>query len=573
MSYAGKILKIDLGNKVIKPVPIDERLCKQYIGGEGFGIKILYDISEPNIHPLSSKNPFILMCGTFAGLPIPASLYGAFAKSPQTQFLGEAFAKGRFAPELKYAGYDGIVILNKAKDPCYILIEDDEVSIRSASELWGKDTITTIETLMELHPEAEILCIGPAGENCVSFASIENDFGRHAGRTGLGAVLGSKNVKAIVVKGSKGLKVEDATALWKELEHIWDEEFSEKTEKYRLYGTPGGVKGINEMKGLPTQNWHKSHVNFVEKISGEMMRALVKKELACLGCFVACRKLLKVNDTFVEGPEYETIYSFGSNCLVDDLEKIARLHLRCDLLGLDAISAGAITAFAIDLYERGKLSEQQLGFQLNYGDVEAIEEFLELIAYRKGIGEVFARGIKYAAEKFGAEQLAVHVKGLEPAGYEARHMRAMGLGYAISRRGACHLRSGGYEIDVKFPKLKTEERIRALIHKENQYVLYDSFGICKFMRGFIDEHYLAKLSRIILGWEVTPEKLLELASNIITLARKYNVREGLTMHDDMLPERLFKEKVNGERLNKAVFIKELKLYYKMRGWSPEGIPK
>ena len=575
MSYAGKILKVDLNTKTIKSIELDPRLCKRYLGGEGFGIKILYDVSEKDVHPLSSKNPFILMCGAFAGLPIPASLYGVFAKSPQTNFLGEAFAKGMFAPELKYAGYDGIVIFGRAKHPSYIYIEDEEISLFSASDLWGKDTLTTIGELMKRHKGAQVLCIGPAGENCVSFACIENDFGRHAGRTGLGAVLGSKNIKAIVVRGSKSLKVYDENKFLEELEYIWKEEFSEKTEKYRVYGTPGGVTGINKARALPTRNWHGDHVDFVEQISGERMKEeLVVKELACLGCFVACRKISQVDgDKFVEGPEYETIYSFGADCLIPDLKKIAELHLFADLLGIDAISAGAISAFAIDLFERGIIKKEELGFELRYGDVEAIKKFLRLVAYREGIGDIFARGIKFAAEKFKAREIAIHVKGLEPPGYEARTLESMAISYAVSRRGACHLRAGAYEIDLRGGKLSLEEKVREIVHKENLYVLYDSFGICKFMRRFVDENYLAKLCRIILGWRVYPNQLLEKGAQIVTLARKYNVREGLTMKDDMLPDRFFEEEVNGKKLDKKVFLEALKLYYKLRGWDERGIPR
>lgn len=575
MSYAGKILKVDLNSKIIKPIELDPRLQKGYFGGEGFGIKILYDITEPNVHPLSSKNPFILACGTFAGLPIPASLYGVFAKSPQTNFLGEAFAKGMFAPELKYAGYDGIVILGKAKHPSYIYIEDDEVNLFSATDLWGKDTLTTIRELYSRHKGAQLLCIGPAGENCVSFACIENDFGRHAGRTGLGAVLGSKNIKAIVVKGSKGLKVYDENKFVEELEYIWKEEFSEKTEKYRLYGTPGSVIGINNAKAMPTKDWHKNYVAFAEKISGETMkREIVSKELACLGCFVACRKISKINeDKYVEGPEYETIYSFGTNCLVSDLKGIAELHFFSDLLGLDAISAGAISAFAIDLFERGILKEEDLGFKLKYGDVEAIKKFLSLIAERKGVGDIFARGIKFASEKFRAKDIAVHTKGLEPPGYDARILESMAISYATSRRGACHLRAGAYEIDLKGEKRKIEEKVSEIIYRENLYVLYDSFGICKFMRRFIDENYLSKLCRIILGWRIYPNQLLERGAKIIDLARKYNVREGLTIEDDILPDRFFEEEVNGKKLDKKVFLRALKLYYKLRNWGEDGVPR
>jgi len=585
--YMGKILRIDLTNKKFKTQDLPSSLIKEYIGGKGFGTKLLYDEINEGIDPLSPENKLIFATGPTTGTLIPtSSKVGLFFKSPLTGIYAESYSSGQIAPRIKWAGYDCIIVEGASKNPVYVLIDDDYVEIENAEHLWGKDTYYTEDTLRKdlgNDMNLRVISIGKAGENLVKFACIENDYWRSFGRCGGGAVMGSKKLKAIAIRGTKEVLVaypEKLEALTKEI----IKKMVESTLSFKLYGTPMMVDKTNQQGVFPTRYWQEGIFDEFEKINAKsILNSVFVKNESCFACPIACGKVCEVKNgpysgVRISGPEYETIFAFGGLCEISDIKAICKINDLCDRYGLDTISTGNVVAFAIEAYKRGKL---EMDFPLEYGNPENIINLINLIANREGIGNLLAEGVKKASEKLNLKDLAIHVKGLELPGYDPRGIKAVSLAYAIATRGACHLRACAYafELDGIFDRFSMDlKKVDMVIDWENRFTIFDCMLLCRFARNVYDWEDLNQIYKLITGNEISMDRLKEIANRIITLARMFNVREGISRKDDTLPSIFFsKAFLKGSSakqvINKADFEKMLDEYYAKRGWDLNGIPK
>jgi len=591
--YADKVLWVNLtrGKAVTKPL---EKVTSVYIGGKGFGAKILFEGTRPKADPYDPESLLIFATGPVNGTQLSgAAKFCSVFKSPLTGIWGESQCGGYFAPQLKYAGYDMVVIHGISEKPVYLVIEDEKVELKDASYLWGKDAFETEEIIKKDHgKEFQVVSIGPAGENLVRFACITHDRGRQFGRCGAGAVMGSKKLKAVAVKGSGTIEIAKPEKL-DEFRKELNEKIRERLKSLTEYGTPAIMALTNATGTLPTRNWQEGEFEGFEEINAEAMkRKLVKRNKACYACAVACGKISKVEtgpyaQTEVEGPEYETLFALGSLCGNSNLESIAKANEICDRLGLDTISAGNVLAFAMECYEKRIITQKDTdGLALSFGNHEAIIAMLRKIAYKEGFGKILAEGVKRAAGIIGkgSEKFAVHVKGLEPPGYDPRGLKGVALAYAVSCRGACHLRHLAYRPNLTGSHPFTEEKIDRLSYKgqaemvkelEDFYAIVDSMVLCKFVClptiGPILWQELAKLYYIITGIKVKKRDLILTAERINNLVRSFNLREGISRKEDALPERFMNEGLKkgaskGEVVRKKEFEKMLNEYYKIRGW-------
>lgn len=604
--YAGKVLRVYLTEGKVTVEVLREELVLHYIGGKGFGAKILFEELKPRIDPYDPSNLLVFAAGPVNGLALSgASRLCAVFKSPLTGIWGESQCGGHFAPQLKYAGYDMMIIYGRSEKPVYITVEDEDVSINDASHLWGEDTFETENAIKRDHGKGfQVLSIGQAGENLVRYACITHDRGRQFGRCGAGAVMGSKKLKAIAVKGSgtiEAARQEDFNNFRKEL----NEKISQRLKSLTEYGTPAIMALTNATGTLPTRYWREGEFEGFEKICAETMKKrVVERSKACFACAVACGKISivrKVPDILplgsfavikeeaeVEGPEYETLFALGSLCGNDTLESIVKANEVCDRLGMDTISAGNAIAFAMECYEKGIITKNDTeGIKLNFGNYEAIIALLRKIAYREGLGNILAEGVRRCAEIIGkgTEKLAVHVKGLEPPGYDPRGLKGVALAYAVSCRGACHLRHMAYRpnltgshpfIEGKIDRLSYNGQAEMVKELEDFHTIVDSMVLCKFLClptiGPILWEELTTLYNIITGKELKKEELITTAERINNLITKFNQREGISKKDDTLPERFTSESLNkgaskGETITKEGLEKMLKEYYKIKGLS------
>ncbi len=565
---------------------ISNEVLRSYLGGKGIGTKILWDEVKEEVNPLGPKNKLIFVTGPATGTRLPtANRYGVLFKSPLTGVYAESYSGGYLAPRIRATGFDVIICEGKARHPVYLIIDESGIQFKNAEKLWGKTTYDAEDYIQEQHgKDFGVLCIGPAGENLVRFACIENDKWRSAGRTGAGAVMGSKNLKAIAFRGSKKPNVENPKLFEKvvkeTLEAIRQNEGAfGKKGAFPYYGTPGMVNTSNAIGFFPTRYWSQGKQEYKDEIGPDkMIETILIQRKACWNCPFGCGKLCEVKDgpyqCKVEGPEYETIYAFGGLCDIRDIKAIAKINDYCDQMGLDTISAGNLAAFAIEARKAGKID---LNFNLDYNSPDSVLKLLELITYRKGIGDVLADGTRIAAEKLGLERMAVHVKGLDFGGYDPRAFRGMALSFAVSPIGPTHLRSTFYALEISMDdRLSYENKVETLISWEDRMTIMDSLIVCKFIRSVMSWERIAELYSAIFGVEATEDDVKEIAARITTLSRMYNVREGLTRNDDMLPERFFEETLpeNPEHvLDRAKFNKMLDEYYELRGWNAEGIPR
>lgn len=558
---------------------------KLYLGGKGIGTKILWEEVKVKVDPLSPENKLIFVIGPVTGTRLAtANRYGVLFKSPLTKCYAESYSGGHLAPKIKASGYDVVICEGKAKRPIYIVINEGIVEFKNAENLWGK---TTYETEDYIHEEEGkdfgVLCIGPAGENLVLFACIENDKWRSAGRCGAGAVMGSKNLKAIAFKGTRQPEITNPELYNEVVKETLDEIKAKeavygKNGNFPYYGTPGMVNTSNSIGFFPTKYWSQGTYEFKDEISAEkMIDTILIQRKACWNCPFGCGKLCEVKEgpyqCKVEGPEYETIFSFGGICDIRNIDAIAKINDYCDQMGLDTITAGNTVGFAIEAKKAGKIDEN---FDIDYNNPDSVLKLLELIVFRKDIGNIFAEGTRLAAKKLGLEKIAVHVKGLEFGGYDPRAFRGMALSFAVSPIGATHLRSTFYAFESTMPdRLSYENKAELLIDWEDRMTIFDSLIICKFLRSVMSWERLAKIYSAIFGIEANEEDIKQIAARTNTLCRLYNVREGLTRKDDMLPARFFEQPLpeNPEHvLDKNKFKKMLDDYYKLRGWDSDGKP-
>lgn len=583
--FFNRILRINVTNQDYEIEPINDSLLEKYLGGKGLATYLLLKENPAGVDPLAPENILILAIGPVAGTPIWGSCrYGIFTKSPQTGFYSESYSGGTAAEYMAKTGYDAIMIQGTSESPVWLEIYEDGVRFHSAKSLWGSDTYQTEDRIRQLvveknpdHPKVGVIVIGPAGENGVTFSVVENDYWRSAGRTGAGAVMGSKRIKAITFGGSRRKEVADdtlATEFARQIAKRGKDDAGVKA--YKSMGTPMLVKIMNEARGFPTRYWQKGSYEDWEKISADALheRCTVKPH-ACLKCFMACGKLSTVKEgrhagLKIEGPEYETIYSFGGLCEIDSIEEIMYLNDICDRLGIDTISAGNLVAFAIEASRQGRID-----LKIDYGDVDAIAKLLADMAHRRGMGEILAMGIKAAAKEWGMEDQAIHVKGLEPAGYDPRVLKGMGLAYGTADRGACHLRATFYKAELS--KMIDPDQIQGkaamFAEWEDRLTIFDTLILCRFYRDLYQWEELATIIEGTTGLRPTKEDMRSIASCVIDNTRRFNIREGLRLEDDHLPPRFHNEALeSGKVITQEQMTQLLEEYYQARGWDKMGIP-
>ena len=584
--FYGRILTVDLSSKEFKIEPLADEYVENCFGGKGLATRLLLERNPIGVDPLAPENHLIIATGPFCQSRLwGGSRYGIFTKSPATGFYSESYSGGRAPEAVDSAGYDAVVLVGKADHPTILSIHPDGVDFNDAGDLWGADTYTTEkEALERFAPGKEgfrkpgALVIGPAGEKLVKCALINNDKWRCAGRTGVGAVMGSKHVKGIVFQGDRKRELADPDGVAQ-----FAKTFSKTHMKtpgvqgFRALGTTMMVAVMNEAGAFPAKYWSQGTVDHWEKISGETYHNEHEvKPQACAKCFIACSRMAKISKgrhegLKIEGPEYETIYVFGGLCMVEDMAEIVYLNDICDRLGLDTISAGNLCALVIEARARGLLD-----YDIEYGDADKIAELLEKIASREDIGDILADGIVSASRHFGIEDLAVHVKGLEPAGYEPRTLKGMGLTFATSPRGACHLRTTFYkpELEGAIAPEQIEGKAEMLTDYEDRMNIFDTLILCRFNRGVYQWEDLSESIKLATGRDLTTEELREIAAGIATMTRQFNINEGWQRKDDLLPKRLTDEALpSGHAVTADEMDYMLNDYYKFRGWNSEGVPE
>ena len=597
LAYAGRILRIDLSTGKVDTEPLKEKMAKQFIGGIGLGFRLLMDNSKPGTDPYNSDNPLIFTTGPLSGTmgPTAGNGYAVVSKSPATGGVAESKAHGFFGPELKRAGYDAVIFTGKAEKLVYAWIDDDSVQLLDAQHLKGKSPYETDVAIREDLGDhyIRVSAIGEAGEKLVRFASIINDEFRAIGRTGMGAVMGSKNLKAVAVRGTNDVNVADLEGFKEFIKMIHERMKGPATRKYRTLGTPENVLVLNALAALPTRNFTQATFEGAEKVSGEYLNErFVAKIIGCATCAMRCDHVAVVPEGPYKGStsrmEFECLWALGPNCGVDRLDAIIEAMRLCNHYGIDGISTGVTIGFAMDLYENGILTKEKTdGLDLRFGNQEALIEMVKKIGARNGwLGDVLAEGTMRAAEKIGkgAEQYACHIKGLELPGYDIRGLKTAALGFSVSYRGACHLRSGAYSPDVKGKVNRfVIEKGRGKIVKDGEdlYDVIDSLILCKFSRGTYYDGLedMAKYYTLSTGIEMTPEELIKAGERINNLARLFNIREGVgTREFDALPPKIMNVPIpdegvaKGSVVNKEEFDIGLDDYYAVRGWTREGIP-
>ena len=581
--FYGRFLKVDLTDRTYDIVTLPDTVLLKYLGGKGLASYLLYSMNPEGVDPFSPDNCLIFATGPITNSMIwGSSRYGVFTKSPQTGFYSESYAGGKVPEAIDSAGFDAIVIRGKSKRPTVIVIEPEGVEFNDADDIWGMNTYETEDTVNGKFgngsTKSGAVVIGPAGENLVRFAVIENDYWRSAGRTGVGTVMGSKNLKAIVFKGDKKRPLfneKQVRTFSKELAS--ESKNNPVVQAYKKMGTPMMVESVNKIKAFPTRYWSEGFFEKWKNISAEALHNQCNVQpRACAKCFIACGRMTTVRNgrhagLKIEGPEYETIFAFGGLCMIDSIEEIAYLNDICDRLGMDTISAGNLCGFTIEAAKRKKID-----FKIDYGDVDAIAGLLKKIANRQGIGDILARGIRHAARTWDMEDMAVHVKGLELPGYDPRVLKGCGLAFATADRGACHLRATFHNPEIKgmiAPEI-IKGKAELLVDFEDRLTLMDTLILCRFYRDMYPWDRLGEIIEMTTGLKQDKAALRKRASEISTLIRCFNIREGLKPEDDNLPKRFYKESLKtGHGIKEEELGTMLQDYYNLRGWQKNGFPE
>jgi len=607
--YTSKIVYVDLTKRRIRFEVLKEGFLRKYVGGIGFGTYLLYHGTEPNVDPFGPENVLVFAAGPFTGTVVPScGRYVVEAKSPLTNILGVTLSSGPWGPRLKYAGYDALIILGKSDKPVYLFIDDDSVDFIDASALWGKDTWETDDLIREEIEDENvaIAAIGPAGEKLVRFAAITNDRNRQAGRTGMGAVMGSKNLKAIAVRGTKEIAVAKLDDLMEICRNFYRGSFrGESVKRFIKYGTAQSVSTLNYLGVEPVRNWLESSSELAENVCGEYIREHYDpKVTACWGCPTGCDQITSIEEGPFKGTvasvEYETIYALGLNCGVGHFPAIVKATELCDRLGLDTISAGVTIAWAMECYEKGILKKKQVDdLDLRFGNYEAEIQILRKMALREGIGDLLAEGVKRASEKVGkgSEHFAMHNKGLELPGFDIRGLKACGLGFNTSPRGGCHMRSSAYVLDLggRVDRFKADPKLGKMVMDQEDFcVIRDALILCSTTRyafdaslaapGFSNESmnqafaYVSNLYSLVTGISLAKDELWKAGERISNLQKLYNLREGWKRQDDYPPPRIMEDPISngtskGSVLTKEEFELMHQAYFDARGWSVEGIPR
>ena len=594
--YAGKILIVDLDTGRTHTEPLNMDYAKKYIGGLGLGMRLWLDSTKQGVDPLSAENALVLALGPVSGTMFPTGGNGhAFiAKSPETFGVGEAVSHGTFGAELKRAGYDAVILTGKSEKPVYLWIDDDSVQLLDAANLIGKSPSETEEAIKDELGDyyVRVASIGLAGEKQSRIACIINEKTRAAGRTGLGAVMGSKNLKAIAVRGTHDITVAKPNEFMDMVKEFHERMKGPATQKYRTLGTVENVLINNTLCCMPTRNYSSARFEDAEQVSGEAVNEnYVAKIIACNSCPMRCEHEAVIREGPYKGTmariEYESLWALGPYCGVNRLDAIIKAAEICNYYGMDAQSAGVTVGFAMECHEKGILSHDDLGgIDAHFGNADALVALVEKMGKREGIGAVLADGVKAAAGKIGreSEKLAQHIKGLEVTGYDLRCLKTAALSFAVSFRGADHTRSSAYAVDMKgkVDRLKAERGRGKLVKDlEDIYSLLDSFIVCKNAKATFYKEIaeLAKLYRLVTGEDTSAEELSRAAERINTLARLINIREGLSRKDDSLPWKVMNVPIPDDGPVKGAIVTQDELdlmlddYYETRGWTFEGVPK
>ena len=600
--YNGRVLRVNLSRGHVSTEAYDDVFYRRYVGGEGFVAYFLLKELKPGIDALGPENKMVFAAGPVTGTPIPGNGRNSVgAKSPLTGGFGEAEVGGHWGAELKHAGFDAIIIEGKADKPAYLWVHDEEAEIRDANHLWGMETGKAEETIRsELGDKLiRVAQIGPGGEKQVRYACVMVDLKDAAGRTGMGAVMGSKNLKAIAVRGHKRLEVADLEKLI-QLTKWMVENLDDVIGWAHNYGTGSGLDSGVASGNLPTRNFRDGAFPNPDALDARTIKNAIRIGMeGCYACPVRCKKIVRIGepwnvDPAYGGPEYETLAAFGTDCGVDDLNAVAKANELCNRQSLDTISAGAAVAFAMECYENGILTKRDTGgLDLRFGNSEAIVKMVEMIAQRKGLGDVLAEGVKRAAEIIGkgSEEYALQVKGQELPMHEPRLKRALGLGYAVSPTGADHmhnlhdmgLASAGPSLESAsalgiLEPIPLEDlgprKVRALIYHIDVRVLDNCLLLCDFLPWNL--YQKTDIAKAVTGWNTTAWELMKIGERVTTMARVFNVREGFRKEDDWLPARFFGPTASGPLSRTSVNPQKLRrarsIYYGMMGWNQNGVP-
>lgn len=575
--WMGKTLEVDLSSGEIAFQQLDSNLARLFLGGRGLGARLLWDMVGPEVHPLSPNNVLIFCTGPLTATAFQTSnRFSVTTKSPLTGTVLDSNSGGSWGMRLKRSGLDALVIKGRAHEPVYLEITPEGASLKDASHLWGK---TVPETTLELGqgPGRNVLCIGPAGENLVRIAAIMNDGTRALGRGGIGAVMGSKNLKAVVVEGEEKVGFADRQR-FRFVRYEASKQLTASpltSQALPQFGTAGVVNVVNIIGALPTRNFQQAQFERAEDISGEAIaESLLVRKSACWACPIACTRITKTAHREGEGPEFESVWALGADCGIGDLEAITEASYLCGDLGLDTMSTGATIACAMELAERGIID-----CALRFGRADLLEGLIRAIAYRKGIGDELAEGSRRFAEMHGAGEYSMSVKGLEMPAYDPRGMQGQGLLYATSNRGACHMRGNmlGPEV-LGLPKLvhrlQVQGKAGIVILHQNAAAAIDSLVLCKFTNMAVAEEYFARAVTAVTGVSYSTGDLIRVGERVWNLERMYNLREGFTRADDTLPRRLLEEPVpDGPSKGWVSHLPEmLDEYYRFRGWDENGVP-
>ena len=582
--FHGRLLHIDLSSGHSHWRDIEETRLRRFLGGIGLGASLLYDYAPAGVDPLAPDNPLIFASAPLVGTGLTTTAkFAVVTKSPLTGFIADSLSSSYFALELKRLGIDALIVTGQATDWTYLFIHDGKVEFHSAGQLRGKSPLEC-ESLIraELNrSSARIAAIGKAGENQVRFATISNE-GRHAGRGGVGAVMGAKHLKAMALCGDRPAVVADPAGVASIAATLRARSLGSLTDKYRSIGTVANLSVFNRLGVLPTRNFQQSTFDEAESLSGETLTENnFSRRNGCAACTIRCERLFKALDGGEQRLEYETLFALGPLCGIHEPDVVLRAARLCDHYGLDTISAGGTLAWAMECGEKGLLPEaQKLG--LRFGESEGILAAIEAIAERAGIGDLLAEGSRRAASAIGRESMrwAMHVKGLELPGYEPRSLKTMALGLAVSPRGACHNRSGAYEADFsgQVDRFTADAGRGALVRDSEDFAaVLDSLIVCKFLRKCFDDFYgeAAELLSKVTGWDYSSEELKRAGERIHNLKKLFNQREGWRKEDDWLPERLLSETLStgvgaGVGLTTAELRGMIQSYYRARGWDNRG---
>lgn len=584
------LLRVDLSRQEVREEGVDESLVLKFLGGRGLGAKILFDELKPSTDPLSPKNKLLFLAGPLIGTGAPWCVkYTVMTKSPLSETILMSLAGGFFGPGLRRSGYDGLIIEGRSEAPVYLSIQNGEAEFRAASHLWGMTTEECQESIKEeiSTPRLQIACIGPAGERSVRMACIVSGR-RAAGRGGAGAVMGSKNLKAIAVNGKRDVPIAEPEK-FKELQMAIRGKVPEidRLKVFGKYGTPKNLVLVHERGLFPTRNFQGGVFEGIGQVNHLEQQKRVIRPVTCHDCPVACGNLTQAadgpyKDITTEGPEYETFWAFGAQCGNTSIDAIIAADRLCDQLGLDTISTGSSIAFAMECVEKGLLREEMEGLELEFGNHAAMVEMIRRIGYREGIGDLLAEGVRRASEKIdkGAQNFAMHVKGLELAAYDPRGAKGMGIEYATSPRGGCHERGlisrETFGAPPYIDPLSIEGKGAVVKEAQDETAVLDALGVCVFPphNDGMDMDDLAGLLSRVLGKTWTSEKLMETGDRIWNLERLFNLREGFTRSDDTLPPRLLKEPMpEGPAEGHVVELDQLlDDYYRARHWDNNGVP-